>query len=67
MLGDVLKMAVPLRGLGLGRVARHRGRARRDDNGRFWMALGHAGVDAVLVVATIAGDSVVHGSGVGAQ
>jgi hypothetical protein len=45
-----LEMSVPLRGRGLGCLARHSGRARRDDHGRFWMAFGHAGGDAVLVV-----------------
>jgi len=40
MLGNVLQVAVPLRGCGLGRVAGHRGRAWRDDDGRFRMATG---------------------------
>ena len=48
--GNVLEVAVPLRRCALSRVAGHRGRTRRDDDGRFRMALGDAGVDAILVV-----------------
>ncbi len=54
--GNVLEMAVALRGFDPGRVARHRARTRRDDDGRFGMALGNAGVDAVLVVSAVAGE-----------
>ncbi len=46
---DVLRVAVALGRCGLGRVARHGGRAWRDDDGRFRVALGDAGVNAVLV------------------
>jgi len=56
VLGDVLQMAVPLRRRGLGCLARHGGRARRDDDGRFGVALGNTGTDAVLVVSTIGGE-----------
>jgi len=56
VFGNVLQVAVALRGRGRGRVARHGGRARWNDNGRFWMALGNAGVNAVLVIPAIAGE-----------
>ena len=56
VLGDILEMSVPLRGRSLGRVARHGGRAQRDDDRRFGGALGSAGVDAVLVVPAVAGE-----------
>ena len=47
-------MAVPLGRLGLGRRAGHGGRARRHDDGRLGVALGDAGVNAVLVVRAVA-------------
>jgi len=50
MLGDVLQVAVPLCWCGLGRVARHRGRARRDDDSRFRVALSDAVVNTILVI-----------------
>jgi len=56
VLDDLLKVTVPLRGCDLGRVAGHRCRARRDDNGRLRMALGDAIVDAILIVAAVAGE-----------
>jgi len=56
VLGDVLEVAVPLRGCGLGRVARHGTCARRDDDGRVRMALGDAGVNAIPVVGAVAGE-----------
>ena len=40
VLGDMPQMAVALRRRGLGRLALHRGRARRHDHGRVGMALG---------------------------
>ncbi len=54
--GDVLEMAVALRGRALGRLARHGGRARRDNHGRFRVALGNAGVNTVPVVGAVAGE-----------
>ncbi len=48
--------AVALRGCGRGRLARHRVRARRHDDGRFWMALGDAGGDGILIVCAVAGE-----------
>ncbi len=51
--GDDLKVAVALRGRGRGRAARHRRGARRHNHRRFWMALGDAVVDAVLVVSAV--------------
>ncbi len=51
-----LEVAVPLCWCALGHLARHRGRAWRDDHGRFGMALGDAGVDAILVVRAIGGE-----------
>src|SRR3954463_8978916 len=54
--GDELQVAVTLCGRGLGRVAGHRRRARGRDDGRLGMALGDAGVDAFLVVRTVAGE-----------
>jgi len=53
---DVLQVAVPLRGRSFGRVARHGGRARRDNHGRVRMALGDVVINAVLVVAAVAGE-----------
>ncbi len=50
MLGNMLQVAVPLRGRSLGRVAGHGGRARRDNHGRFRVALSDAVVDAILVI-----------------
>ena len=55
MLGDVLQMSFPLRGRSLCRVARHGGRARRDDDGRFRVPLGYASIDAGLVALAIVG------------
>ena len=49
-------MAVALRGRGRGRVARHRRGAWRDNHRRFWMALGNAVVNAVLVVSAVGGE-----------
>ena len=52
----MLQVTIPLRGCGLGRAARHGGRMWWDDRGRFRMALGDAGANAVLVVrATVSG------------
>lgn len=56
VFSDMLEMSVPLRGRSLGRVARHAGRAGRDDDGRFGVLLGNAGVDAILVAPAIAGE-----------
>jgi len=56
VLGDGPEVAVALRGRGLGRVARHRGGARRHDDGRFRMAGGDAGGDALLIVGSVAGE-----------
>jgi len=53
---DVLEVAVPLCRCGRGRVARHRVRAWRHDDHRFWMALGDAARDTVLIVGTVAGE-----------
>src|SRR4051795_10956429 len=53
LLGDELQVAVPLRRRGLGRGAGHGGRARRNDDGRARVALGHVGVDALLVVRAV--------------
>jgi len=53
---DVLKMAVPLCGCGLGRIARHGRGTRRHHDRRFGMRLGDGGGDAVLVVCTVAGE-----------
>src|SRR5689334_11288343 len=55
-LGSELKMAVPLGGRARGRLARHGGCAWRDDDGGLQMALGDAGVDAVLIIGTVAGE-----------
>ncbi len=54
--GNVLEMAVPLCRCGLGRVARHSVRARRDDNSRFGMTFGNPGVDAILVIRAVGGE-----------
>jgi len=56
VLGDTVQVAVPLRGFGLGRVARHgRGPWRHDDR-RLGMALGHGGGNALLVVGAVGGE-----------
>ena len=47
-------MAVALRRRALRRLARHGRRAWRHDDGRLGVALGDAGVDAVLVVRAVA-------------
>src|SRR4051794_37420381 len=63
LLGDELKVAVALGGGRLGRRAGHGGRTWWDDDGRLGMALGDAGVDAVLVIRPVArkrGDLAVH-------
>ena len=56
MPGYALEVAVLLGRCVLGRIAQHRGRAWRHDDGRFRMALGNAGVDTVLVVRAVAGE-----------
>src|SRR4051812_14636819 len=53
VVGDVLEVAVALRRRALHRLARHGGRTRRHDDGRFGVTLGDAGVDAILVVSAI--------------
>src|SRR4051812_33088057 len=53
LLGDELEVAVPLRRRSLGRLARYRRRARRDDDLRLGVALGHVGVNALLVVRAV--------------
>src|SRR3954447_22756190 len=53
LLGDELQVAVPPRRRGLGRGAGHGGRARRNDDDRLGMALGHVGVNALLVVRAV--------------
>src|SRR4051812_49601888 len=50
VLGDELKMAVALRGGGLGRVAGYGGDARRPDKGRLRRPRGGPGADPLLVV-----------------
>ena len=45
-------MRVLLGWRGLSRRTRHRARAWRNDDGRFGVALGEAGVDALLVVGS---------------
>src|SRR3954453_10940100 len=53
LLGDELQVAVPRRRRGLGRGAGHGGRARRNDDVRARVALGHVGVNALLVVRAV--------------
>src|SRR5215207_1041955 len=53
LLGDELEMAVALRRRALSRLAQHGGCAGRHDDGRLGVALGDAGVNAVLVVRAI--------------
>src|SRR3954468_18460203 len=53
VVGHVLEVAVALRRRALRRLARHRGRARRHDDGRLGVALGDAGVNTILVVSAI--------------
>src|SRR5215211_5233407 len=55
-LGDELEVAVALGRRGLGRRAGHGCGARWYDDGCFGMALGDAGVDALLVVRPVAGE-----------
>src|SRR3954471_6662282 len=56
LLGDEVQVAVPLRRRGLGRGAGHGGRARRNDDVRARVALGHVGVNALLVVRAVRRD-----------
>jgi len=49
-------MAVALCRCGLGRITRHRVRAWRHNDGRFWMTLSHAGGNVLLVVGAVAGE-----------
>src|SRR3954454_19969154 len=56
LLGDELQVAVPLRRRGLGRGAGHGRRARRHDDVCVRMALGHVGVNALLVVRAVRRD-----------
>src|SRR5215207_1801604 len=49
-------MAVALCRLALGHLARHGRRAWRDDDGRLRMALRDTGVNAILVIRTVARD-----------
>src|SRR5215210_7378535 len=73
LLGDELEVAVALRRIALGRLARHGSRARRHDDLRLGVALGDAGVNTVLVVRAIGRDGghrprhlVEQGTGLGA-
>src|SRR4051794_8985125 len=54
--GDEPEVAGAPRRLGPGRLARHRRRARRDDDGRLGVALRDAVVDAILIVPAVAGE-----------
>ncbi len=56
VLGDGAKVAVALRGRGLGRLARHRGGARRHDDGGVRVAGADAGGDDLPVVGAVAGE-----------
>jgi hypothetical protein len=53
-LGDASQMRVPLRRRGLGRVAWHRARARRHDNGRIRVPRRNRGVHIVPIEGTVA-------------
>src|SRR4051794_16294901 len=55
-LGDVLEVAVALRRFALSCRARHRGRAWWHDDSGLRMALGDAGVDALLIIGTVTGE-----------
>src|SRR3954453_50710 len=56
LLGDEVQVAVPLCRRGLGRGAGHGGRARRNDDVRARVALGHVSVNALLVVRAVRRD-----------
>src|SRR3954453_6798311 len=56
LLGDEVQVAVALRRRSLGRGAGHGTRARWDDNVRVRVALGHVGVNALLVVRAVRRD-----------
>jgi hypothetical protein len=56
MLGDALQVAVPLRGRGCGRLARHGRGPRRHDDRRFGMAPSDGGGDTILVVCAVGGE-----------
>lgn len=60
MFGNVLQMTVGLRRLSLGCLARHGCRMWRDDDGRFGVALGNPGINAVLVVSAVGGERGYH-------
>src|SRR4051812_15823849 len=55
LLGNPFEVAVALGRRSLGGRAGHGGRARGYDDGRLRIALGDAGVDAVLIVRPVAG------------
>jgi hypothetical protein len=50
--GDEPEMAIARRRFGLGHLARHRRRARRDDDGRLGVAFRDAVVDAISIVGS---------------
>src|SRR5829696_1049976 len=56
LLGDEVEVAVPLRGGGLGRLARHRRGARWYDDGCLGMVLGDRAENALLIVRPVAGE-----------
>ena len=56
VLGDELQMPVALRRRGLGRLARHRARARWHDDRRIGMACGDLAIDIVPVERTVGGE-----------
>lgn len=57
VLGDALQVAIPLRRCGLDHLARHGGRALRDDDGLVRLALDDAVVNAILAIGAVAGKS----------
>ena len=56
VLGNTLKVTLPLRGCSFGRAVGHGGRAWRDDKGRFRTVLCNIGGDAVLVLRAVGGE-----------
>jgi len=56
VLGDVLRVTIPLRWRGLCRLARHGRGARRHDDRRFRMTVGDCSSNAFLIVGAVRGE-----------
>ncbi len=59
MLGNALQMPIPLRGRGLGRLARHGRGPRRHIDRCFRIALGHSSENTLLIVRAVGGEGTI--------